>query len=60
MVITDRLGVPVGNESRAFSENSAPGSERRHGLFGFGHQLLQPCSRPCAAERALPCEAWKM
>ena len=52
MAITDRLGVPVGNELRAFDENSTPGSERRQGLFGFGHQLLQPCSRPRAAEHA--------
>ena len=52
MAVTDRLGVPVGNESRAFGENSTPGSERRQGLFGFGHQLLQPCSRPRAAKHA--------
>src|ERR1700722_14773407 len=55
MVITDRLGVPVGNEPGASSMNSTPGSDRRLGLSGFGPQLLHPCSRPCPAERADHC-----
>ena len=46
MAVTDRLGVPVGDELRAFDQNSTPGSERRQRLFGLGDQLLQPCLAP--------------
>ena len=52
MGVTDPLGVPIGNESCAFDENSSLGPEGRQCLFCFRHQLREPRSRPRSTKHA--------